>query len=52
MSPEEAELLQAAPLTPMLIAERRCFLEDGRPVEFTETRYNGKVYDFISDLHR
>lgn len=51
MSPEEAELLQAAPLTPMLIAERRCFLEDGRAVEFTETRYNGKVYDFISDLH-
>lgn len=51
MSPAEAELLQAAPLTPMLVADRRCFLEDGRAVEFTETRYNGKVYDFISDLH-
>ncbi|ATN37302.1 hypothetical protein ACO34A_26410 (plasmid) [Rhizobium sp. ACO-34A] len=51
MTPAEAELLRAAPFTPMLIAERRCFLEDGRAVEFTETRYNGKVYDFISDLH-
>ncbi|TNM60088.1 GntR family transcriptional regulator [Aliirhizobium smilacinae] len=51
MSVAEAELLQAAPQTPMLVAERRCFLEDGRAIEFTETRYNGKVYDFISDLH-
>lgn len=51
MSAEEAELLQAAPQTPMLVAERRCFLEDGRPVEFTQTRYNGRAYDFISDLH-
>ncbi len=51
MSPAEADLLHAAPLTPMLVADRRCFLEDGRAVEFTETRYNGKVYDFISDLH-
>jgi GntR family transcriptional regulator len=50
MSPAEAELLQAAPSTPMLVADRRCFLEDGRAVEFTETRYNGKVYDFIADL--
>ncbi len=51
MSPAEAELLQAVPSTPMLVADRRCFLEDGRAVEFTETRYNGKVYDFIADLH-
>lgn len=51
MSATEAELLQAAPATPMLVADRRCFLEDGRAVEFTETRYNGKVYDFIADLH-
>lgn len=51
MSAAEAELLQAAPMTPMLVADRRCFLEDGRAVEFTETRYNGRVYDFISDLH-
>lgn len=51
MSATEADLLQAAPATPMLVADRRCFLEDGRAVEFTETRYNGKVYDFIADLH-
>jgi GntR family transcriptional regulator len=51
MSDAEAQMLQAAPQTPMLVAERRCFLEDGRPVEFTQTRYNGRVYDFISDLH-
>ena len=23
---------------------------DGRPVEFTETRYNGALYDFLTDL--
>lgn len=51
MSAAEAELLQALPATPMLVADRRCFLEDGRAVEYTETRYNGKVYDFIADLH-
>ncbi len=36
----EADLLECSPGTPLLVVERRCFLADGRPVEFTETRYN------------
>ena len=48
----EAELLDCSPGTPMLIVERRCFLADGRPAEFTETRYNGERYDFLTELER
>ncbi len=47
VSPREAELLQCPDGTPIFIVERRCFLEDGRIVEFTETRYNGDRYDFV-----
>lgn len=43
----EAKLLECSPGTPIFIVERRCFLEDGRIVEFTETRYNGDIYDFV-----
>lgn len=50
MSPAEAELLDADVGAPLLIIERRCYLADGRPVEFTETRYNGALYDFLTDL--
>ncbi len=50
MSRAEAELLASDPGSPLLIVERRCFLADGRPVEFTETRYNGERYDFLTEL--
>lgn len=50
MAPVEAELLRAEVGSPLLIIERRCYLADGRPVEFTETRYNGALYDFLTDL--
>lgn len=50
MAPVEAELLKAEVGSPLLIIERRCYLADGRPVEFTETRYNGALYDFLTDL--
>lgn len=52
MSPVEAELLEAEPGGALLIIERRCYLADGRAVEFTETRYNGALYDFLTDLGR
>lgn len=52
MSPIEAELLESEAGAPLLIIERRCYLADGRPVEFTETRYNGELYDFLTDLGR
>lgn len=50
MSRIDAELLDSAAGSPLLIVERRCFLADDRPVEFTETRYNGESYDFLTEL--
>jgi len=50
MNRPEAELLASDPGAPILIVERRCFLADDRPVEFTETRYNGASYDFLTEL--
>ena len=50
MTPVEATFLEADAGAPLLIIERRCYLADGRPVEFTETRYNGELYDFLTEL--
>ncbi|WP_298917876.1 GntR family transcriptional regulator [uncultured Roseobacter sp.] len=50
MTRAEADALDSDVGQPLLIIERRCFLADGRTVEFTETRYHGERYDFVSDL--
>jgi len=50
MTRTEADSLDSDIGKPLLIVERRCFLADGRAVEFTETRYHGERYDFVSDL--
>lgn len=50
MSRGDAALLERRPGAPILIVERRCFLADGRAVEFTETRYDGESYDFLTEL--
>ncbi|PZX11711.1 GntR family transcriptional regulator [Palleronia aestuarii] len=50
MSRSEAELLASSPGDALLIVERRCLASDGRPVEFTETRYSGERYDFVTEL--
>lgn len=50
MTHAEADALESDVGQPLLIIERRCFLADGRSVEFTETRYHGERYDFVSDL--
>lgn len=50
MSAIDARLLEREAGAPLLIIERRCFLADGRAVEFTETRYNGESYDFLTSL--
>lgn len=50
MSAEEAKLMRAKPGAAMLVIERRCLRANGRPVEFTETRYNGAFYDFSTGL--
>ena len=51
-SARDAELLHCELGAPLLIADRRCFLGDGQIVEFTETRYRGDVYDFVTELNR
>ena len=50
MTRSDADLLDSSPGAPILIIERRCFLADGRAVEFTETRYNGESYEFLTEL--
>jgi GntR family transcriptional regulator len=50
LTAREAGLLGSKPGAPVLIIERRCFLDDGRPVEFTETRYLGEYYEFLTEL--
>lgn len=52
MGKEDAQLLGCEPGTPLLIMERCCFLQDGRAVEFTQTRYNGDSYEFLTQLQR
>lgn len=48
--PPEARILACEPGTPLFCVERRCFGADGTCVEFTETRYLGTAYDFVTDL--
>jgi len=33
-----------------LLIERRGFLQDGRPVEITQSHYRGDAYDFVAEL--
>lgn len=51
-SKEDAEYLKCPAGSPVLVTERRCFLGDGRTVEFCETTYKGDVYDFVFELSR
>lgn len=50
MTRADADVLRQKPGASMLIVERRCFRADGTAVEFTETRYNGESYDFVTEL--
>ena len=51
-STDDAVHLDCEPGSPLLVMERRCFLADGQIVEFTESRYQGDVYDFVLELTR
>jgi GntR family transcriptional regulator len=46
----EAKLLSVPVGAAILRIERRAFLADGRPVEFTRSAYRGDRYDFIAEL--
>lgn len=47
---EEAGRLLIAPASAVLRIERRAFLANGRPVEFTASTYRGDRYDFVATL--
>jgi GntR family transcriptional regulator len=49
-APEEARLLMIPIGSAILRIERRAFLANGRPVEFTTSAYRGDRYDFIATL--
>lgn len=48
-SPEEAGLLGVPPGAAVLRIERRAFLADRTPVEFTRSAYRGDRYDFVAE---
>ena len=48
---EQAELIGVPDKAAGLLIERRGFLKDGRPVEFTQSYYRGDAYDFVSELN-
>jgi GntR family transcriptional regulator len=50
-TPEQAALLRVQPGDAGLLIERRGFLKDGRPVEFTQSYYRGDAYDFVAELN-
>ncbi|WP_374471120.1 GntR family transcriptional regulator [Phenylobacterium sp.] len=50
-TPEQAGLLRVQPGDAGLLIERRGFLRDGRPVEFTQSYYRGDAYDFVAELN-
>ncbi len=50
-TPEQAELLRVQPGDAGLLIERRGYLKDGRPAEFTQSYYRGDAYDFVAELN-
>ena len=50
LSPDQAKLLDVLAASPALYIERRSFLENGEPVEFTSSYYRGDAYDFVAEL--
>ncbi|ESQ89674.1 hypothetical protein ABAC460_12460 [Asticcacaulis sp. AC460] len=47
---EQAKLLEIPEGSPGLLIERRGFLANGRPAEFTQSYYRGDSYDLMSEL--
>ncbi|WP_034943138.1 GntR family transcriptional regulator [Erwinia oleae] len=52
LSREHSQLLELPLQSPALHVERHCYLEDGRPIEYTHTWYRGDSYDFLVELQR
>ncbi|CND31212.1 GntR family transcriptional regulator [Yersinia pseudotuberculosis] len=52
LSRDHSQLLDMPAHSPALHVERHCYLEDGRPIEYTHTWYRGDSYDFLVELQR
>jgi GntR family transcriptional regulator len=50
-TPTEAALLSIAENSGILRIERKTFLADGTPVEYTRSAYRGDKYAFVTELH-
>ena len=50
LGPEQAQLLAVPTGSAALYIERRAFLANGTPVEFTRSHYRGDAYDFVVEL--
>ena len=50
-TPTEAGLLSIRENSEILRIERRTYLSDGTPIEFTRSGYRGDRYTFVSELH-
>jgi GntR family transcriptional regulator len=50
MTAREAQYLKGVAGAPVLVFERTCYLSDGRAVEYTRSRYNGALFDFVSEI--
>jgi len=46
----DAELLDSVIGAALLIIEQRCFVDDGRSVDSSETRCSGAKYDILTGL--
>lgn len=50
MDAGESRYLNSQPGEPLLVSERKCFLANGDVIEFTETRYKGDSFDFVTEI--
>ncbi len=50
LTPDQAELLKAAPRDAGLLVERVGFLQDGLAIEYSQSYYCGNTYDFVAEL--
>ena len=51
LTPQQAEMLDAAAGAPALSIERRTFLANGCPLEFLRSQYRGDAYDVVVELN-
>jgi GntR family transcriptional regulator len=51
LNAEDAAMLEVASGAAALAIDRLSYLENGTPVEFTQSFYRGDAYDFVAELN-